>query len=167
MPGHSKARQQCLARQYNGHDALPADCKFPWQIIGRRLRIWTSDPSLLGVAQHAQREYHSILCFRFASVRLCTGLEQLVPAAPGFRRCYFPSGSSVVPPMRFVKYFKGGADADGAGHFDADNVCSIALLKNGPTRSHRRPYEFGESEAVSQTFHLVKYGFASRCTLLV
>ena len=25
---------------------------------------------------------------------------------------------------------------DNAGHFDADNVCSIALLKNGPTRSH-------------------------------
>ena len=38
--------------------------------------------------------------------------------------------------MRLVKYFKGEADADGAGHFDADNVCSIALLKNGPTRSH-------------------------------
>ena len=37
--------------------------------------------------------------------------------------------------MRLVKYFKGEAEADNA-HFDADNVCSIALLKNGPTRSH-------------------------------
>ena len=37
--------------------------------------------------------------------------------------------------MRLVKYFKGEADADGAGHFDADDVCSIALLKNRPTRS--------------------------------
>jgi hypothetical protein len=27
----SKARQKCLARQYSGHDALPADCKSPWQ----------------------------------------------------------------------------------------------------------------------------------------
>ena len=25
---------------------------------------------------------------------------------------------------------------DNAGHFDADKVCSIALLKNGPTHSH-------------------------------
>ena len=38
--------------------------------------------------------------------------------------------------MRLVRYFKGEADADGAGHFDADNVCSVALLKNGPKRSH-------------------------------
>ena len=38
--------------------------------------------------------------------------------------------------MRLVQYFKDGADAHGAGHFDADDVCSVALLKNGPTRSH-------------------------------
>jgi hypothetical protein len=38
--------------------------------------------------------------------------------------------------MRLVKYFKDEADAHGGGHFDADDVCSIALLKNGPTRSH-------------------------------
>jgi hypothetical protein len=30
----SKARQQYPARQYSGHDALPADCKFPWQPTG-------------------------------------------------------------------------------------------------------------------------------------
>ena len=30
----SKARQECLARQYSGDDALPAVCKFPWQPIG-------------------------------------------------------------------------------------------------------------------------------------
>ena len=33
MPGHSKVRQYCPARQYSGHDALPVDCKFPWQLI--------------------------------------------------------------------------------------------------------------------------------------
>jgi hypothetical protein len=33
VPGHSKAPQYRLARQYSGHDALPADCKFPWQPI--------------------------------------------------------------------------------------------------------------------------------------
>ena len=38
--------------------------------------------------------------------------------------------------MRHVKFFANEAEADNAGHFDADNVCSIALLKNGPTRSH-------------------------------
>jgi hypothetical protein len=27
-------------------------------------------------------------------------------------------------------------DAVNAGHFDADSVCRIALLKNGPTRSY-------------------------------
>ena len=26
----SKARQTCLAEQYSGHGALPADCKCPW-----------------------------------------------------------------------------------------------------------------------------------------
>jgi hypothetical protein len=34
----SKARQKSLARQYSGHDALSADCKFPWQPMGWRLR---------------------------------------------------------------------------------------------------------------------------------
>jgi hypothetical protein len=34
VPGHSKARQKCLARQYSGDDALPADCKVPWHPIG-------------------------------------------------------------------------------------------------------------------------------------
>ena len=38
--------------------------------------------------------------------------------------------------MRQVKFFANEVDPDNAGHFDADNVCSIALLKNGPTRSH-------------------------------
>ena len=38
--------------------------------------------------------------------------------------------------MRLVKYFKGEADADVAGHFDADDVCSIALLKSRPKRSY-------------------------------
>jgi hypothetical protein len=38
--------------------------------------------------------------------------------------------------MRLVKFFADETDVDSAGHFDADNVCSIALLKNGPTRSH-------------------------------
>ena len=47
VPGHSKARQQCLARQYSGHDALPADCKFRWQPIAAELRITTSDPPYL------------------------------------------------------------------------------------------------------------------------
>jgi hypothetical protein len=40
----SKARQRCLARRYSGHDALPADCKVPWQLIAAVLRIRTSDP---------------------------------------------------------------------------------------------------------------------------
>jgi len=40
----SKARQYCLARRYSGHDALPADCKVPWQLIVAVLRIGTSDP---------------------------------------------------------------------------------------------------------------------------
>jgi hypothetical protein len=40
----SKARQYCLARRYSGHDALPADCKVPWQLIVAVLRIRTSDP---------------------------------------------------------------------------------------------------------------------------
>ena len=26
----SKARQTCLAEQYSGHDALPADCRYQW-----------------------------------------------------------------------------------------------------------------------------------------
>src|SRR6478736_1417704 len=47
VPGHSKARQQYLARQYSGHDALPADCKFRWQPIAAELRITTSDPPYL------------------------------------------------------------------------------------------------------------------------
>ena len=29
----SKARQTYLAGQYSGHDALPVDWKFPWQLI--------------------------------------------------------------------------------------------------------------------------------------
>ena len=33
VPVHSKARQECLAGQYSGDDALPADCKVPWQTI--------------------------------------------------------------------------------------------------------------------------------------
>jgi hypothetical protein len=47
VPGHSKARQHCLARQYSGHDALPADCKFPSQSIVASLRIRTSNPPSL------------------------------------------------------------------------------------------------------------------------
>ena len=45
----SKARQKWLARQYSGHDALPADCKFPWQPKMGRLRLqrsWSSDPPI-------------------------------------------------------------------------------------------------------------------------
>jgi hypothetical protein len=57
----SKARQQCLARRYSGDDARPADCKFPWQPIGRRIRIRpkkTSGPPHL-TWHTPQRHYHS------------------------------------------------------------------------------------------------------------
>jgi hypothetical protein len=50
----SKARQYCLARRYSGHDALPADCKVPWQLIVAVLRIRTSDPPPL--AWHTERQ---------------------------------------------------------------------------------------------------------------
>jgi hypothetical protein len=45
----SKARQQCLARRHSGDDARPADCKFPWHLMGRRvrwLRCRSSDPPI-------------------------------------------------------------------------------------------------------------------------
>ena len=50
---HSKARQNCLARQCSGYDALPADCKFPWRPMGPWLILKTyrsSDPPSFGVA---------------------------------------------------------------------------------------------------------------------
>src|SRR6476619_7323746 len=38
------SRNYFLAWRYSGHDALPADCKVPWQLIVAVLRIRTSDP---------------------------------------------------------------------------------------------------------------------------
>jgi hypothetical protein len=53
VPGvpDSEARKKCLARQYSGHDALPADCKFPSQLMGPWLtciRSRSSDPPIWG-----------------------------------------------------------------------------------------------------------------------
>jgi hypothetical protein len=85
VPGHSKARQYCLARQYSGHDASPADCKVPWQPKTAQERIWTSDPPSLTGMCPAHTDYNSrpglFYGFRLASVPLCTGLEQLASSA--------------------------------------------------------------------------------------
>ena len=47
----SEARKKCLARQYSGHDALPADRKFPSQPMGPWLtciRSRSTDPPIWG-----------------------------------------------------------------------------------------------------------------------
>jgi hypothetical protein len=38
--------------------------------------------------------------------------------------------------MRLMIFFANETDSDGAGHFNAEDVCSVALLKNGATRSY-------------------------------
>ena len=54
----SEARKKCLARQYSGHDALPADRKFPSQPMDPWLtciRSRSSDPPIWGT--RPQRQY--------------------------------------------------------------------------------------------------------------
>jgi hypothetical protein len=63
----SKARQYCLARRYSGHDALPADCKVPWQLIVAVLRIRTSDPPPL--AWHTPQSHSTAI--RVVTVLSC------------------------------------------------------------------------------------------------
>jgi len=38
--------------------------------------------------------------------------------------------------MRLMNLFATETDSDGAGHFNANDVCSVALLKNRTTRSY-------------------------------
>ena len=38
--------------------------------------------------------------------------------------------------MRLINLFATETDSDGKGHFNADDVCSVALLKHGTTRSY-------------------------------
>ena len=38
--------------------------------------------------------------------------------------------------MRLLNLFATETDSDGKGHFNADDVCSVALLKHGTTRSY-------------------------------
>jgi hypothetical protein len=38
--------------------------------------------------------------------------------------------------MRLMNFFANETDSDSVGHFNAENVCSVALIKNGATRSY-------------------------------
>jgi hypothetical protein len=113
----SKARQSCLAGQYSGHDALPADCKCPWQPKMERplsLRSSPCDPPYL--AWHTpQPQYHSRPGLFHASTeklreccRLSTGLEQLASSARRRERATCPEGTKDGPFSSFRK------EADGS-----------------------------------------------------
>ena len=38
--------------------------------------------------------------------------------------------------MRLMNFFANETDSDSAGHFNAEDVCSVAVIKNGATRSY-------------------------------